>query len=134
MTTFSKFRASTIVFTALCFLSTTTASAAALPVAGVDVIIKNTVSHRILTAYTDADGKFKVGGSENGTYDIYISNESLPAVKTKAKNGYITGRIVILTDETIATEPEPVKKSVKKTVTPPVPVKKPFFAPLLKQN
>ncbi len=131
----SILRGSTIAYGLFLVVNATPSMAATLPVAGVDVIVKNTVSGRVLSTFTDAKGNFRIGSNENGMYDIFIGNESLAPVKTQAKNGSVSGRIVILTDATTTTDSQVSQKAICPipAAQPAKPIK-PFIAPLLKQK
>lgn len=138
MTPRNYFFSSTIAFAALFVLTAAQCMAAALPLAGVDIIAKNIASGRIISSITDKNGNFSAGSIENGEYYIFVGNESLPPVKTSAKNGTVSGRVVILTGETTTTEPStatPAKAVgiVKKSLPVPAKKTKTFIAPLLRQ-
>ena len=104
------------------FIAQTQAMAAALPLSGVDVLVKSITSGQVLAASTDDNGNFSVKvGETNGSYNVFIGDESLPPVKVIATNNIVSGRIVILTDGTTTKDPVPVpaKKTIplKKTTT-----------------
>lgn len=82
------------------------AYAAALPLQGVDILVKSQLSKWVTDTQTDANGNFTMHVIEPiGMYNVYISDESNPPVVIQAKNNVVSGRVVILTGNTVAEEP-----------------------------
>jgi len=101
-----------------------TAFAGAFPLSGVTLFLKSIKSLQVISSNTDADGYFSNTVPEtDGAYNLFIGDESLPPVKMTAKNGVITGRIVVLTDGTTTQDPAPAPVTITpavKKVTPTV--------------
>jgi len=95
------------------------ALAAAFPLSGVTLFLKSITSLQVISANTDINGYFNTTvKEENGAYNIFVGDENMPPVKIVAKNGIVSGRILILTEGTTTKDPAPV--APKK----PAPVKK----------
>lgn len=93
------------------------AMAATLPLPSVDIILKSIANSQIISANTDNSGNFNVRvQEENGVYDLYVGNESLPPIKISARKNVVSGRIVILTEGT--TTKDLVSIPATKKITP----------------
>ncbi len=122
MTHFKFFVFAIITFVVF-IMTQTSVLAATYPVSGVLILLKNITTRQVTASNTDDQGNFNVTVPEaNGTYNLFIGDESIPPVKITAKDTAITGRIVVLTDGTTTKEPDPI---------PPVPVK---IAPPIKKS
>lgn len=86
--------------------------AAYYPIPHVDVYAKSISNKRVYAGNTDATGTFNViVPDESGPeYNIFIQDQNMPPVKLKSKNGTVTGRVVVLTENTVPKDPEPVSK------------------------
>jgi hypothetical protein len=93
--------------------------AAAFPLPGISVLLKSVTSGQVTAIDTDKDGNFNTTVKEgNGIYNLFVGDESMPPIKILAKNGNVSGRIVVLTEGTIAQDPTPTPiptPAVKKT-------------------
>ena len=120
---FSSLFACAVVTTAAFLCIGTTAHAAALPLGGVSISVKSLQTKRVIEIYTDSNGFFKTDVPEKlGFFNIFVADESTIPVMVPARNGVVSGRVVVLTDGTTTKEPDPVP--VKKVPALIAPLKK----------
>lgn len=97
------------------------ASAATYPIANVPVLFKSILTKQVVLSNTDENGFFRHDVPEvSGLYDVFVSDGNLNPMKITAKQGVVSGRIVILTDDTaIKGETVPIQMTVKDFVISP---------------
>jgi|GEM_PF-5995581 len=108
-------------------LAASPALAATLPIAGVTVIAKQMLGlRRIIVGQTDKNGAFTITGTQIGPYEIFINDESTPAVEMTSIGTKISGKVVIMIDEPEAKKPAPAlpAAATKPAVKKPAPVVK----------
>ena len=75
--------------------------AGTFPLPNTVVIVKSISNGRVVSTSTDANGNFTTPvPEENGAYNVFFNDESMPPIKIIAQKSTIAGRIVILTDGT----------------------------------
>ena len=98
--------------------------AAAVPLPNVPVYLKSFSTSKLSNSVTDDNGYFNIYGLEaSGAYNLFVNDESMPPIKLVAKNGVVSGRVVILTDGTTTQDPLPAKP-IKKTISVSKSIKK----------
>jgi len=115
----SKFFVFTVILSFIMIFTGGVATAATLPLPGVEVLFKSVLSKQVTLGKADKDGNFNTQVKEaNSEFDIFIGDENLPPVRIMSKGNVISGRIVILTEGTTTKDPAPVvvKKPVVKKV------------------
>lgn len=96
------------------FVTTQSVVAATIPLPNIDILIKSIATKRVIVSSTDKDGNFSSAvPEEKGEFNVFLNDQSLSPFKMNAKNGIISGRVVILTEGTTTQDPAPVK--IKKT-------------------
>ncbi len=119
----TKFLILAVLGFALFFAVQAPALAAAFPLPLVEVFLKSLTTRQVVAGNTDENGNFNVRvPEESGEFNLFIGNQNMTLVKMSAKKNIVSGRIVILTEGTVAKDPDPA----------PAPVITPALAPVVK--
>ena len=97
-----------ILFVFCLFISNNTCLAKVLPITGIDIVIKNTNTKKILTTVIDENGRFVFAGLDKGDYELYLSDESHQPMLVTTTTGQISGQANVNIDE------PKIEKTVKK--------------------
>jgi hypothetical protein len=115
---------SIVVATFIC--TAQTARASEFGIAGVDIFAKSMTSRMITASKTDARGAFSIVGKDEGDYELFVNDESMPPVILKSKNKVLKGRVAVIVDDG---EAKIVRKEVVKNVSPKL-IEKPKTLPM----
>ena len=116
-----------IVATFICMAQT--ARAAEFGIAGVDIFARSMTSRMITTSRTDDRGAFSIIGKDEGEYELFVNDESMPPVKLKSKNKILKGRVAIIVDDG-EVKNSVIKKEVSAKTTTSKLVEKPKTLPM----